>query len=523
MIRLSSWFYNLTIIVVLLAASVAASTVMFQDNDDGRLGINLGLDLQGGSYLLLEVDMDSVVQERMDNLAENIRINLRNKRIGISNLSVSNNNLSFQLREAFQFVEAREILNGMIAPEMQIQVSENTLSVFFDDAGLSQLTTMTVGQAIEIVRARVDETGTKEPIIQRQGNNRILLQLPGVDDPEQVKSLLGKTAKLGFQLVDISTSAESAKASGRVPPGSELLPARDNPDQHYLLNKRVLISGEMLEDARPSFDGQTNEAVVAFTLNSKGAERFGRVTAQNIGRPFAIVLDDEVVSAPVIRSQIFANGQISGGFSVEETNELSLLLRSGALPAPLLVVEERSVGPGLGSDSIKAGQIASIVGLAGVALFMISSYGMIGCLAVIAVFINMLLLYGQLSVLGATLTLPGIAGIVLTIGMAVDANIIIFERIKEELRAGRKLSTAFKTGFDQATGTIIDANLTTLAAALFLYFLGSGPIKGFSVTISVGVVSSMFSTIIVMRVLLALWINMKKPDSILIPKQDMGA
>jgi protein-export membrane protein SecD len=279
----------------------------------------------------------------------------------------------------------------------------------------------------------------------------------------------------------------------------------------------------MLEDARPSFDGQTNEAVVSFTLDSIGAERFGRVTGQNIGRPFAIVLDDEVISAPVIRSQIFANGQISGGFSVEETNELSLLLRSGALPAPLLVVEERSVGPGLGSDSVKAGQVASIVGLAGVAIFMISSYGMIGCLAVIAVFINMLLLYGQLSILGATLTLPGIAGIVLTIGMAVDANIIIFERIKEELRAGRKLATAFKTGFNQATGTIIDANLTTLAAALFLYFLGSGPIKGFSVTISVGVISSMFSTIIVMRVLLAIWINTIKPDSILISKQDIGA
>ncbi|MDA7634367.1 protein translocase subunit SecD [Alphaproteobacteria bacterium] len=523
MIRLSTWFYNLTILVVVIAASVAVSTVVLRDDDGGGIGVNLGLDLQGGSYLLLEVDMDSVVQERMDNLGETIRTSMRNKRIGISNLSVSTDRLSFQLRDELQFVEARDILNGLIAPEMRVTISETTLSVAFDETGLSQLTTMTVGQAIEIVRARVDETGTKEPVIQRQGNNRILLQLPGVDDPEQVKSLLGKTAKLGFQLVDISASAESVKASGRVPPGSELLPSRDNPDEHYLLNKRVLISGEMLEDARPSFDGQTNEAVVSFTLDSTGAERFGRVTGQNIGRPFAIVLDNEVISAPVIRSQIFANGQISGGFSVEETNELSLLLRSGALPAPLLVVEERSVGPGLGSDSVKAGQVASIVGLAGVAIFMISSYGMVGCLAVIAVFINMLLLYGQLSILGATLTLPGIAGIVLTIGMAVDANIIIFERIKEELRAGIKLATAFKTGFNQATGTIIDANLTTLAAALFLYFLGSGPIKGFSVTISVGVISSMFSTIIVMRVLLAIWINTIKPDSILISKQDIGA
>lgn len=523
MIRLSSWFYNLSIVIVLLAASVAVSTVVMRNDDGGGIGVNLGLDLQGGSYLLLEVDMDAVVQERMDNLAETVRVGMRNNRIGISNLSVSSDQLSFNVREQVAFVEAREILNGLISPEMVVMTSDNAmLSVQFDEAGLARLTTLTVGQAIEIVRARVDETGTKEPVIQRQGRYRILLQLPGVDNPEQVKSLLGKTAKLGFQLVDISATAESVKASGRVPPGSELLPSRDNPDQHYLLNKRVLVSGEMLEDARPSFDGQSNEPVVSFTLNSTGAERFGRVTGQNIGRPFAIVLDDEVVSAPVIRGQIFANGQISGGFSVEETNELSLLLRSGALPAPLLVVEERSVGPGLGSDSIKAGQVASIVGLAGVAIFMISSYGMIGLLAVFAVFINMLLLYGQLSILGATLTLPGIAGIVLTIGMAVDANIIIFERIKEELRAGRKLSTAFKTGFNQATGTIIDANLTTLAAALFLYFLGSGPIKGFSVTISVGVISSMFSTIVVMRVLLALWINTIKPSSILIPKSAAG-
>lgn len=522
MIRLSTWFYNLTILVVLLAASVAISTVVMRESDNG-LGINLGLDLQGGSYLLLEVDMDAVIQERMDNLAETVRISMRNKRIGINNLSVGSADFSFNVRDDFQFIEAREILNGLISPEMTVNAADNSkLIVRFEEAGLSQLTTMTVGQAIEIVRARVDETGTKEPVIQRQGNNRILLQLPGVDDPEQVKSLLGKTAKLGFQLVDISASAETVKATGRIPPGSELLPDRNNPDQHYLLNKRVLISGEMLEDARPSFDGQTNEPVVSFTLNSTGAERFGRVTGQNIGRPFAIVLDDEVVSAPVIRGQIFANGQISGNFSVEETNELSLLLRSGALPAPLLVVEERSVGPGLGSDSIKAGQVASIVGLAGVAIFMITSYGIVGVLAVVAIFINMIILYGQLSILGATLTLPGIAGIVLTIGMAVDANIIIFERIKEELRAGRKLATAFKTGFSQATGTIIDANLTTLAAALFLYFLGSGPIKGFSVTISVGVISSMFSTIIVMRVLLALWINTTKPDSILIPKDKMG-
>jgi preprotein translocase subunit SecD len=510
MIRIPSWHYSLSIFVVAALGYMAISNLMPRQNDSA-FGINLGLDLQGGSYLLLEVDMDAVVEERVSSLAETIRIEMRDKRIGISNLVSDENQVSFALRESIHFIEARDILNGLISTDMVITPSENQFVIGFDEAGRERLTTLTVGQAIEIVRARVDETGTKEPIIQRQGSNRILLQLPGIDDPDQVKLLLGRTAKLGFQLVDVSASAVDVQASGRVPPGAELLPSRDDPDVFYLLNKRVMVSGEMLEDARPGFDGNTNEPVVSFTLNSAGAERFGRVTGQNIGRQFAIVLDDEVISAPVIRAQIFANGQISGNFSVEETNDLSLLLRSGALPAPLEVVEERSIGPGLGSDSIKAGEVAAIIGLIGVAIFMIVNYGVIGVIAIIAVFANMLLLFGQLTILGATLTLPGIAGIVLTIGMAVDANIIIFERIKEELAAGRKIATAFKTGFSQATGTIIDANLTTLAAALCLFLIGSGPIKGFSVTISVGVISSMFSAILITRLLLALWINITKP------------
>jgi len=510
MIRIPSWHYGLSILMVATLGLLAIGNLLPRQSDS-NFGINLGLDLQGGSYLLLEVDMDAVIEERVSSLAETIRMEMRDKRIGISDLASDANKVRFELRESIHFVEAREILNGLISADMVITPTDNRFVIGFDDAGRERLTTLTVGQAIEIVRARVDETGTKEPIIQRQGNNRILLQLPGIDDPDQVKLLLGRTAKLGFQLVDISASAVDVRASGRVPPGTELLPSRDDPEVFYLLNKRVMVSGEMLEDARPGFDGNTNEPVVSFTLNASGAERFGRVTGQNINRQFAIVLDDEVISAPVIRAQIFANGQISGDFTVEETNDLSLLLRSGALPAPLEVVEERSIGPGLGSDSIKAGEIAAIIGLIGVAIFMIINYGVIGVIAVVAIIANMLLLFGQLSILGATLTLPGIAGIVLTIGMAVDANIIIFERIKEELAAGRKIATAFKTGFNQATGTIIDANLTTLAAALCLFLIGSGPIKGFSVTISVGVISSMFSAILITRILLALWINIIKP------------
>ena len=516
MIRISPWLMALTLLVVVGFGALAVSNIL--PRDDKSFGINLGLDLQGGSYLLLEVDMDAVVEERIANLGERIRTTMRDKRIGIRGLKTDAESAEFTLRDTSHFIEAREILNGLIASDMLITPDGDRFHVAFDAAGLARLTTATLGQAIEIVRARVDETGTKEPIIQRQGKTRILLQLPGIDNPEQVKALLGRTAKLGFQLVDISASPLDVRASGRVPPGSELLPARDEEGVFYLLNKRVIISGEMLEDARPSFDGTTNEPVVSFTLNPTGAERFGRITGQNLGRPFAIVLDDEVISAPTIRAQIFANGQISGGFSTAESNDLALLLRSGALPAPLDVVEERSVGPGLGSDSIKAGQVAAIIGLIGVAVFMVFNYGMVGVLAVVAIFANMLLLFGQLTILGATLTLPGIAGIVLTIGMAVDANIIIFERIREELAAGRKRITAFQTGFNQATSTIMDANLTTLAAAVFLYFLGSGPIKGFSVTISIGVISSMFSAILITRILLALWINYAQPRQLFFEK-----
>ena len=516
MIRISPWLMALTLLVVVGFGALAVINVLPRD---GRsLGINLGLDLQGGSYLLLEVDMEAVVEERIANLGERIRTAMRDKRIGIRGLNTDASTAEFTLRDTSHFIEAREILNGLVSSDMLVTPDGDRFHVTFDEAGLARLTTATLGQAIEIVRARVDETGTKEPIIQRQGKTRILLQLPGIDDPEQVKALLGRTAKLGFQLVDISASPADVRASGRVPPGSELLPVRDAEDVFLLLNKRVIISGEMLEDARPSFDGTTNEPVVAFTLNPTGAERFGRVTGQNLGRQFAIVLDDEVISAPAIRAQIFANGQISGGFSTAETNDLALLLRSGALPAPLDVVEERSVGPGLGSDSIKAGQVAAIIGLIGVAVFMVFNYGMVGVLAVVAIFANMLLLFGQLTILGATLTLPGIAGIVLTIGMAVDANIIIFERIREELAAGRKRITAFQTGFNQATSTIMDANLTTLAAAVFLYFLGSGPIKGFSVTISIGVISSVFSAVLITRILLALWINYAQPRQLFYEK-----
>ena len=378
------------------------------------------------------------------------------------------------------------------------------------EQGRIDVQTATVEQSIEIIRRRLDPDGTKEPIIQRQGLERILVQLPGVDDPERVKRLLGRTARLTFQLVDTRTTAQEARQSGRVPPGSVLLEGAKPEDPSYVVERRVMVSGDMLDQASASFDQQSRPAVT-FQLNALGGKKFGRVTGENIGRPFAIVLDGKVVSAPVIQSQIFTNGQITGNFSVEETQELSLILRAGALPAPLIVLEERSVGPGLGADSIAAGKIAAIVGMVLVIVYMFVSYGLFGLFADIALCVNIILILAALSALQATLTLPGIAGIVLTMGMAVDANVLIFERIREEVKAGRSVRAAIEAGYDRAISTIIDSNLTTLFAALFLFIFGSGPIKGFAVTLSLGIITSMFTAILVTRLIITLYVNRTRP------------
>ncbi len=513
------------LIAFVVAASVifAAPNLFFSnvaDNDDtdgfwASSRINLGLDLQGGSYLLLKVEMDAVVEERLSNIAETIRVDLRGARIGIRNLTTTKDSVEFDLRNTDDRIAAMQIFIAATGNDMEVADTASGYTASFSKDGLKNLSITTVNQAIEIVRTRIDETGTKEPIIQRQGQDRILVQLPGVDNPEDVKRLLGKTARLSFQLVDVTTSASEAQASGRIPAGSEILPSYDDSGGVYLVRKRVLISGDMLDDARPAFD-QNNEPVVSFQLNSQGGARFGKITGTNIGRPFAIILDGRVVSAPVIRGQIFSEGQISGGFTITESDELSLLLRAGALPAPLSVLEERSVGPGLGSDSIAAGKTASIIGLLAVIIFMIASYGQFGVIAVIALGINIIILVAALSLIGATLTLPGIAGIVLTIGMAVDANVLIFERIREDLSLGKTITSSVNSGFSQATATIIDANLTTLAAAIFLYFLGSGPIKGFSVTLAIGVLTSMFTAVMVTRMLIALWLNNRRPKTLVL-------
>ncbi|MBV8934281.1 MAG: protein translocase subunit SecD, partial [Alphaproteobacteria bacterium] len=371
-----------------------------------------------------------------------------------------------------------------------------------------------VDQSIEIIRRRIDETGTKEPTIQREGSDRILVQLPGVDNPEHVKALLGRTAKLTFQLVDTTVSLEDARR-GRLPPGSEVLPAEEgragrSGPAAYVVRKRVMVGGDTLVDAQPTF--QNNEPVVSFRFDSAGAKRFGDATRENVGKPFAIVLDNKVISAPVIREPILGgSGIISGSFTVQSASDLALLLRAGALPAPITILEERTVGPDLGADSIHAGAVASIVGVILVVVFMFLFYGLFGVFADIALIFNLCLMLGSLSLLGATLTLPGIAGIALTMGMAVDANVLIYERIREEVRAGRTMLSALDAGFKRAFGTILDSHITTLVAGALMFWLGSGPVKGFAVTLSIGVLTSLFSAILVTRLLIVTWLRQWKP------------
>ena len=474
--------------------------------------INLGLDLQGGSHLLLQVDSEAVQTERLDSIGESLRLEFRDARIRFKDLTVDGTSLSFALRNE-KGIEIRDEALRALGDDFIVESNGLSSVVRFSEQGVLNLQTSTVEQSIEIIRRRLDPDGTKEPIIQRQGASRVLVQLPGVDNPEEIKRLLGRTAKLTFQLVDLRTTATEARSSGRVPPGAVLMESANGDGTYYVVEKRVMVSGETLDTATSGFD-QNNQPAVNFSLNAEGARKFGKVTGENIGRPFAIILDGQVVSAPTIQSQIFGSGQITGNFSVAETNELALILRAGALPAPLVVLEERSIGPGLGADSIEAGKIASIVGLIAVMGYMIVSYGLFGVFAVAALLMNIVLILGALSAIQATLTLPGIAGIVLTMGMAVDANVLVFERIREELRRGRSVTAAIEAGYGRAISTIVDSNLTTLFAALFLYIFGSGPIKGFSVTLAIGIVTSMFTAIMVTRLIIITWLSRSRANSL---------
>lgn len=501
---------------VLYAAPNVVDQRLLEGVPDGlpNKQISLGLDLQGGSHLLLEVQVDEVVKERLAALVDAARIELRRAKIGYRGLGVAGQGMAFTLRDPEQASEARRILRR-IDPEAVLDEAGGRLSLTLTEQALRERRSAAVNQSIEIVRRRIDETGVREPTIQRQGVDRILVQLPGVKDPERIKRLLGKTAKMNFRLVDQSMSPRQAR-TGRPPPGSELLEADNERDFDgnpvlYLVRKRVMVGGDTLVDAQPTV--QEAQPVVSFRFDAVGARRFGETTRRNVGRPFAIVLDGKVISAPVIREPILGgSGIISGNFTVQSARDLALLLRAGALPAPLTVLEERTVGPGLGADSIRAGQIASVLAVVLVIVFMAASYGLFGLMADVALMLNMILIAAVLSLLQATLTLPGIAGIVLTIGMAVDANVLVFERIREEQRNGRTPISAVEAGYKRAITTIVDANLTTFIAAALLFLFGSGPVKGFAVTLAIGLLTSMFTAIMVTRLMVVTWLRRRRPQ-----------
>lgn len=469
--------------------------------------VSLGLDLQGGSNLLLQVDFDTVMKDRMSTLEDSARQTLREHRIRYQNLSADSSSVKVKIDN----LNARNQAMGYfrkLEDGLNVSVNESgVIEIKYTDQALAQLRARVLDQSIEIVRRRIDELGTKEPVIQSQGIDRIVVQLPGVQNPEEVKQLLGKTAKMSFHLVDDRTNAADARR-GKLNSASRVVSGMDGGE--YVISRKSVVGGENLVDSQVSF--QDGGAVVSFKFDNVGGRKFGEVTKNNIGRQLAIVLDNEVISAPVIQSAIMGgSGVITGNFTSEAANELAMLLRSGALPAPLEVLEERTVGAGLGADSIQAGVFASVIGLIAVVAFMIAAYGLFGLFTTVAVFMNLFLMLGAMSFIGTTLTLPGIAGIILTIGMAVDANVLIFERMREEVKNGRSTKDAAEAGFTEAWNTILDSNLTTLVAGFVLFWFGTGPVRGFAVTLTIGIITSMFTSVTVSRLIIAYWISRYKP------------
>ena len=487
----------------------------------------LGLDLQGGSHILLEVDSNAVRKEKLEATRDDVRRVLREARIGYTGLVVRGNSVEVRIRDnasaEVALTKLRELsvpLGGILGSSTGQRnidvVSEggNLIRLTLTDPAILERVRQSVEQSIQIIERRVNELGTVEPLIQRQGVDRILVQVPGLQDPTRLKELLGKTAKLDFRMVDTSMPPEQA-VQGRAPPDDDILYSASAPKTPYLVEKRVLVSGGDLTDAQPGFDQRTSEPIVSFRFNTSGARKFAQVTQENVGKPFAIVLDNEVISAPVIREPILGgSGQISGSFTVQSANDLAILLRAGALPAPLTIIEERTVGPGLGADSISKGKISSYVGAAMVIIFMLATYGLFGLFANIAVAINVAMIFGVLSMLNATLTLPGIAGIVLTVGIAVDSNVLIYERIREEVRSGRTPINAIDAGFSRALATILDSNITTFIAAAVLFYIGTGPVRGFAVTLGIGIITTVFTAFTVTRLIVATWVRWRRPQHV---------
>jgi preprotein translocase subunit SecD len=485
--------------------------------------VNLGLDLRGGAHLLAEVKVADVYAQRMKSLWPEVRDILRKERATVGTirlqdapageLRVKISNPS-AMAQAIEFVSVLSqpivSLNAVGQKDLVVTGQGDTLIVTLSEAEKVATDARTLQQSLEIVRRRIDEVGTREPTIQRQGNDRILIQVPGIGSAAELKALIGTTAQLTFQHVIGQTSDPDAAAGA----GNEVVPSLDREGVYYILDAAPVVSGEDLVDAQPSFD-QNGRPAVNFRFDPTGARKFGDYTAENIGNPFAIVLDGEVISAPVIQSHIpGGSGIITGNFTVEESTNLAVLLRAGALPAGLDFLEERTIGPELGADSIAAGKIASLVAGIAVLVFMVLSYGLFGLFANVALMINIALIFGLLSWIGGTLTLPGIAGIVLTIGMAVDANVLIFERIREELKAGKGPARAIELGYEKALSAIADANITTLITAIILFAAGSGPVRGFAITLGLGIITSVFTAIYVTRLLVVIWFERRRPKTI---------
>ncbi|KRR28291.1 protein translocase subunit SecD [Bradyrhizobium retamae] len=487
--------------------------------------IVLGLDLQGGSYLLLEVDSNYVKKERLDQVRDEVRRVLRDAKIGYTGLTARADAVEVRVKETDQqaaLTKLRELsqpLGGLLGSSGQrsLEVSDaggGLIRLAVPQAAITERIRQTIEQSIQIVERRINELGTVEPLIQRQGTDRILVQVPGLQDPTELKRILGQTAKMEFRMVDSSISPDQAQ-SGRVPADSEVLMSEQSPKVPYVVKRQVLVSGGDLTDAQPAFDQRTNEPIVNFRFNSSGSRKFAQATSENVGQPFAIILDNKVISAPVIREPITGgSGQISGSFTVQAANELALLMRAGALPAPLTVIEERTVGPGLGQDSIEKGKLAAYIGSIMVVVFMLLTYRLFGVFANIAVAINVAMIFGVLSLLNATLTLPGIAGIVLTVGIAVDSNVLIYERIREELRGGRNAISAIDAGFRRALATILDSNITTFIAAAVLFYIGTGPVRGFAVTLGIGIITTVFTAFTLTSLIVAGWVRWKRPKTV---------
>ena len=509
------YFSKLRVISVLIftltISYFAASNFLKFDDDYFSKNIKLGLDLQGGSYLLLEIDNKPVITQKLQSKLIELKRYFKEKKLTLRNFSIDQNSIIFE-SSSDKVDEIKKILDddeSEINPYFQQYKShqfnfvedKNFFKLTLSNYGLILLKNSSLDQAIEIVRRRVDEVGTNEPNILKRGNDRILVELPGLDDPGRIKSLLGKTANLTFQFIT-QNSEESF--------GTEKLMFEDDSEE-AIVSKRIILSGDNLVDAKPTMDTQTNETVVSFSLDRVGAKKFGKATSNGVGKRLAIVLDGKIISAPSVREPIIGgSGQISGNFTFQSATDLALLLRSGALPAPLSIIEERTVGPDLGQDSIEAGIFSLIIGFFLVVLFMIYKYRVFGVIANVALISNLFLLVGILTLFEATLTLPGIAGIILTVGMAVDANVLIFERIKEEVKNEKNYIIAFDSGYTKSRTTILDANITTLIAAFILFFMGSGPIKGFSITLGVGILTTLFSVYFIARLFTAFFVIKNK-------------